>query len=154
MRPSRNSAPLLAGLACTLAAASSAPAEETIRPGYWEARDRVLSPLQEDKTDRICIAAKDVARFMTCYINHHYSCECPEQSYSGGQIHYRGVCTDAKGRQVSIVGAGTYTPDTLRLTADVTFKLGGLPITGRVATDAHRIADVCPADSVRNHTGG
>jgi hypothetical protein len=122
-------------------------APETIRPGYWEAHERVLSPIHEDKTERRCIAAKDVARFMTCYINHHYSCQCTDQSYADGKIRYQGVCVDAKGRQVQIQGQGAYTPDTLHLEAEVTFSLAGLPIIGRAATDAHRIADQCPVDS-------
>jgi hypothetical protein len=137
----------------SLLLAGAARAEETIRPGYWEARDQVLSPIHEDKTEHRCIAAKDVARFMTCYINHHYTCQCPEQSYSGGQIRYRGVCVDAKGRQVDIAGRGTYTPDTLHLTADVTFRLGGIPISGRASTDARRIADVCPAEPAGGSSG-
>jgi hypothetical protein len=124
---------------------TSANAAEAIRPGYWESIERVLSPIQSTKVDRRCIAQKDVERFMTCYINHHYSCVCPEQSYSDGQIRYRGLCTDKKGAQVDIVGRGTYTPTTLHLTADVTFNLAGLPITGQASTDAHRISDKCPA---------
>ena len=44
-----------------------------------------------------------------------------------------------------VVGRGTYTPTTLHLTADFTFHLAGIPITGQASTDAHRIADDCPA---------
>jgi len=132
-------------LALTAVAAGGAPAAETIRPGYWESTDRVLSPIHSTKVDRRCIAQKDVEKFMTCYINHHYSCVCPEQSYDNGQIRYRGTCTDNKGAQVGIVGRGAYTPTTLHLEADITFHLAGLPITGQASTDAHRIADDCPA---------
>jgi hypothetical protein len=137
---------LLATLAAT--AASAAHPAETIQPGYWESTDRVLSPIRSTKVDRRCIAQKDVEKFMTCYINHHYSCVCPEQSYENGQIRYRGICTDAKGAKVGIVGRGTYTPTTLHLEADVTFHLAGIPITGQASTDAHRVADDCPAGAV------
>ncbi|MDB5479348.1 MAG: hypothetical protein JWO83_401 [Caulobacteraceae bacterium] len=136
---------LFAALAVALAGAAR-PAE-TIRPGYWESTDRVLSPIRSTKVDRRCIAQKDVEKFMTCYINHHYSCVCPEQSYENGQIRYRGVCTDSKGGRVGIVGRGAYTPTTLHLDADVTFHLAGIPITGQASTDAHRIADDCPAEA-------
>jgi hypothetical protein len=134
--------------AVTLVAAitSVAHAEETIRPGYWEATDKVLSPIHSEKVERRCIAAKDVAKFMTCYINHHYSCQCPEQSYSGGRIQYRGVCVDSKGARVGIVGQGTYTETTLHMTAEVTFRIAGIPISGQASTDAHRLGDVCPAE--------
>lgn len=144
--------PLLAAAAISLATAApresgAAPTTETIRPGYWESTDRVVSPFPSTKIDRRCIAQKDIEKFMTCYINHHYTCVCPEQSYENGQIHYRGVCTDAKGAKVGIVGHGAYTPTTLHLTADITFNLAGLPITGQASTDAHRIADDCPAEA-------
>jgi hypothetical protein len=118
---------------------------ETIRPGYWESTDRVLSPIRSTKIDRRCIAQKDVDKFMSCYINHHYTCACPEQNYDNGQIRYRGVCTDAKGRKVDVVGHGSYTPTTLHLTAEFSFRLVGVPIVGQASTDAHRIADECPA---------
>jgi hypothetical protein len=117
----------------------------TVRPGYWEATSRVLSPIYTINTDRRCIAATDVARFMSCYINHHYTCACPDQSYAGGQIRFRGVCTDGKGAKVAIRGTGDYTPTTLHMSATFTFKLAGLPIAGEASTDAHRLADVCPA---------
>jgi hypothetical protein len=125
--------------------AGAARTEETITPGYWETTSQVLAPIRSTKVERRCITAKDVAKFMTCYINHHYSCACPEQSYTGGQIHYRGLCVDAKGAKVGLVGHGTYSPTTLHLTAEFTFKLAGLPISGQASTDAHRIGDVCPA---------
>jgi hypothetical protein len=131
------------------AAMATAPAAETIRPGYWESTEQVLSPISSTKTDRRCIARKDVERFMTCYINHHYTCVCPEQSYKNGRIRYRGVCTDRNGQKVGLVGRGAYTPTTLHLDADVTFDLAGMPINGQASTDAHRISDVCPAEAVK-----
>src|SRR5271165_1511215 len=136
-----NKSLVLPALVLATSAMAQARAAETVRPGYWESTDRVLSPISSTKVDRRCIAQKDVEKFMSCYINHHYSCVCPEQSYAGGQIRYRGVCTDAKGGTVGIVGRGTYTPTTLHLTADVTFHFAGLPITGEASTDAHRIGD-------------
>ena len=140
------SLPIVAAI--ILATSIAAHAAETIRPGYWESTDKVTSPIESTKVDRRCITREQVAKFMTCYINHHYTCVCPERSYDNGQIHYQGICTDAKGRKVGIVGRGTYTPTTLHLEADVTFHLIGLPITGRASTDAHRIADDCPAEAV------
>jgi hypothetical protein len=131
--------PSLIVILAALAAGLDARAQETIRPGYWEATERVLSPIRTTKVERRCIAAQDVTRFMSCYINHHYSCQCPEQSYAGGQIRYRGICVDHKGAKVGVAGQGTYTADTLHLTADVTFSF-----EGRASTDARRIGDDCP----------
>jgi len=137
-------------LASILAAAAGfGRAAETIRPGYWESENRVLAPIQSATTDRRCIAAKDVAKFLGCHINHHYDCVCPEQSASGGRIDFRGQCIDKKGQKVEISGHGQYTASTLRMTADFTFKYLGLPISGSASTDAHRIGDDCPPGSVK-----
>jgi hypothetical protein len=84
---------------------------------------------------------------MSCYINHHYTCHCPEQTHGDGHLSFRGECVDNKGARVKISGSGTYTETTLHMNAEVTFKIGGLPITGRASTDAHRLGDVCPATS-------
>lgn len=135
----------LAAILVPLSAGASTP--ETIRPGYWEARETVEAPIHTLKTENRCLAQKDVTRFMSCYINHHYDCQCPEQSYANGEIHYRGICVDKKGRTVSIHGEGRYTPTTLHLEAEIGFKLGGLPLTARAETDARRIGDECPSDA-------
>jgi hypothetical protein len=128
-----------------LALAAAPPPTTPIEPGYWEATDRVLSPIQSTKVERRCIAAKDVAKFMSCYINHHYRCDCPDSAYDDGRIRFRGVCVDNKGARVGIEGDGAYTRTTLHMNARVSFKLAGLPIIGRASTDARRIGDTCPA---------
>jgi hypothetical protein len=131
-------------IAFILASGASAVSAETIRPGYWESTNQVTSPIESTKSELRCVTPKDVAKFMTCHINHHYTCNCPEQSYGGGQIRFRGDCVDAKGRHVHIEGEGSYTPTTLQMTARGNFKLMGLPIDFSASTNSHRIADVCP----------
>ena len=102
---------LVAALVLTDIASAAVRAAETIQPGYWEATETVLSPIQATKVERRCIDAKQVARFMTCYINGHYSCVCPEQSYADGQIRYRGIAPTAKApRSASSAAAATQPP--------------------------------------------
>lgn len=139
--------PAAVGLCAALVLSGTAAAAETIRPGYWESLNQVTSPIESTKTERRCVTAKDVAVFMTCHINHHYTCTCPEQSYSGGKILFRGDCVDAKMRHVHIEGEGAYTPTTLQMTARGRFNLVGLPLTFSASTQSHRIADECPAGS-------
>ncbi len=124
-----------------------AHAEDTVRPGYWEAVDRVVSPIQTSKVERRCVTRAQVARFMSCYINHHYTCVCPEQSYADGRIAFKGVCTDKKGAKVKVSGHGTYSETTLNMTADFTFKLFGIPMSGEANTQARRLGDSCPDDT-------
>ncbi len=138
-------------LLLTLAAAAAAVgarAQDSIRPGYWEAVEQVRSPIASDKTERRCVTPKDVAKFMGCYINHHYECACPEQSIGAGRIAFKGQCVDHKGQHVDIEGSGSFTATTLHMTARADFKLLGLPIGADASTDARRLGDTCPPGSV------
>jgi hypothetical protein len=137
-------------IAAAMAAAGAAWSQQSVRPGYWETVDQVLSPISSTKTERRCITPADVAKFMSCHINHHYECTCPEQSASAGKIVFKGRCIDHKGQQVDIEGAGVFTPTTLQMKARARFRLLGLPIDADATTEAHRISDTCPAGS----TGG
>jgi hypothetical protein len=133
-------------LAILASASAAAQAQETIKPGYWESTDKVLPPFTSTKVDRRCIQPKDVRKFMSCYINHHFTCDCSDQSYADGKISFHGACVDNKGMHVTIVGSGTYTPTTLNMSAQVVFKLAGIPIQGKATMDAHRLGDQCPPD--------
>lgn len=135
---------IMLGLLC---APVTAHAADTVRPGYWEATSKVLFPVQSSKTEPRCITAREVTKFMSCYINHHYTCVCPEQSYANGKINFKGQCVDNKGQTATISGRGTYSETTLNMTADVAARWHGLPISIHATTDAHRIGDVCPADA-------
>ena len=125
--------------------AGPARAAETIQPGYWEARDEVISPIHTSKVERRCITPREVDKFMSCHINHIYQCICPEQTARDGVVAFKGGCVDKKGHKVGISGRGAYTPTTLTMTADFTFRLFGIPMSGEARTDARRIGDVCPA---------
>jgi hypothetical protein len=123
------------------AAGTRALAAETIRPGYWESVNIVGFPVNSTKTDRRCITAKDVERFVQGPRNHIYDCQYPEHSAAGGQISFNGRCVDKKGFSVKISGHGEYTETTLKMSALV--KVG--PLAVEASTDAHRLGDACPA---------
>jgi hypothetical protein len=132
-----------------LSAGGAAGTPDTIRPGYWESTNKVTAPIQSSKTEKRCITPEAVSKFMGCYINHHYTCVCPAQSYASGKILFHGDCVDAKHRHVEIDGEGAYTPTTLQMTAKGHFQMIGMSFPFSASTDAHRIGDVCPvgADS-------
>ncbi len=135
--------PVLAALAFALA--SPAAAQSTIRPGYWESRERVDAPIVTSKTERRCVTKAQIAKFMSCYLNHHYTCACPDERIGGGEIRYRGRCVDAKGQVVTISGEGTFTATTLKLTVHPAFRWLGLPIQAEATVDARWLAESCPA---------
>jgi hypothetical protein len=91
---------------------------------------------------------------MSCYINHHYNCVCPEESAGQGRIAFRGECVDHKGQHLQIEGEGAFTPTTLHLAARATFKLLGIPIGADAVTDAHRLDDTCPPGSIGGPPAG
>ncbi|MEO8813570.1 MAG: DUF3617 family protein [Caulobacteraceae bacterium] len=126
--------------------AGAVRAAETVRPGYWESTDRVLSPVRKTTVERRCVTKADIAKFMMGPSNHIYACAYPEQSVGGGVITFKGRCADKKGTAFDISGRGAYTATTLHLIARV--SLAAIPMLAGVAsTDARRIGDVCPSTS-------
>lgn len=138
----------LLGLGCAmllgLAPLGVAQAAETIRPGYWESVNRLLSPIPAKSTERRCITAADVEKFMMGPSNRHYTCTYPVRSFEAGKIQLKGSCLSKKGRRVKIEGHGRYAPTEFSLVADVATEWAGIPLAGRASTEAKRIADACP----------
>lgn len=134
-------APLILGLAI---AAPAAAAEGPIQPGCWESVNEVTAPFHTTSKNQRMITPADVDRFLTGPINHHYTCDYPTHRVADGKLVMKGVCTDNKGRQVTIDSHGTYTPTSFRVEAAMGTKLLGLPISGMATTEAHRVGDVCP----------
>ena len=138
----RMTRPLLAAAAALTLGAALPP--DAVRPGYWETTNTVSLPVATTKTERRCVTAGDVAKFMMGPSNHIYSCTYPQQSARAGRLAFKGHCASRKGREAEISGEGTYSPTTLHVEAQVQTTLGPLPITATASTNAHRIGDVCP----------
>ncbi len=133
----------LLGIVPTVAAAA---AGSGVKPGYWETTSRVLSPIHSTDTERRCVTQDQVRKFMSCYINHHYDCTCAEDVVGDGRLTFKGQCVEHKnGSIVGVTGVGTYTDTTLSMSADATFKLLGIPVTGKATIEARRLSDTCPA---------
>ncbi|MGH6986858.1 MAG: DUF3617 domain-containing protein [Caulobacteraceae bacterium] len=134
--------------AAALAAPAAATAQAaTILPGYWESKNRVF-PLPA-KTDLRCIAAKDIKKFLAGPSNHIYHCVYPLQEAAAGKVAFSGYCEDKKGRRYEISGSGDYTPTTLEMTAKLSGKFGGIPLTFQASTHARRISKTCPPGQMK-----
>jgi len=140
----RPAAILLAGAIAGLAAAPALAAGSPIQPGYWESTNRLLSPIKQTKTERRCITPADVDKFVSGPSNRHYACTYPTKVFAGGRITLKGTCVSKKGHKVAVQGAGSYTPTSFDLTAEIATEFLGLDITGKASTEARRIADTCP----------
>jgi hypothetical protein len=147
MSPTERLAVLTAAIAAVLGVPLRAAAQDSIQPGYWETVDRVLSPIVTTKTQRRCITPADVDKFMQGPHNHIYACTYPRQVVGQGRIELAGSCVDKKGHKVSLSGNGAFTATSLHMTAEVGFKLLGVPMTATASTDARRLGDVCPPGS-------
>lgn len=131
-------------LGLALAGPAAAAAEPPIQPGCWESVNEVTAPFHTTSKTQRMITPADVDRFLTGPINHHYTCVYPTHRVADGKLAMKGVCTDNKGRQVTIDSHGTYGPTSFRVEAAMGTRLLGLPISGVATTEAHRIGDVCP----------
>jgi Protein of unknown function (DUF3617) len=132
--------PLLA----VLAIAAPAAAQKAISPGYWETTSKVTSPFPTQKTERRCLQAADVAKFMEGKINHIYKCTYPTKEIAGGKIRLEGSCATKDGPPVPISGTGTFSSDAMHLEARVSPQIGGLTIPVHATTDAKRLGETCP----------
>lgn len=141
----RLSAALTLALAtAAVSGGAAAAANSPIQPGYWESTNRLLSPIRQTKTERRCITPADVDKFVSGPSNRHYACTYPTKVFAGGQITLKGSCVSKKGHKVAVQGAGSYTPTSFNLTAEIATEFLGLDITGKASTEARRIADTCP----------
>ena len=144
---------LLAGALAGLAAGPALGAASPIQPGYWESTNRLLSPIKQTKTERRCITPADVDKFVSGPSNRHYACTYPTKVFAGGKITLKGTCVSKKGHKVAVQGAGSYTPTSFDLTAEIATEFLGLDIAGKASTEARRIADVCPPPEPKPDTG-
>jgi hypothetical protein len=126
------------------AVAGPAAAQPPIEPGYWETTSRVISPFPTRKTEKKCIRAEDIDKFIGGSPNRHYTCTYPTREVANGKIRLAGSCKTKNSEPVPISGEGAYTRDTLTLDARVRAKLGSLTVPVHARTEAKRIGDVCP----------
>ena len=139
--------------ALLLFAAGPAIAAPPIQPGYWESTNRLLSPIKQTKTERRCITPADVDKFVSGPSNRHYACTYPTKVFAGGKITLKGTCVSKKGHKVAVQGAGSYTPTSFDLTAEIATVFLGLDIAGKASTEARRISDTCPPPEPKADAG-
>lgn len=134
--------PLLAAApaALLLAVAPARAAEPTILPGWWE---YTTSALGKPSTDRRCIKASEIERFVSSPGTRHYRCTYPERSIAGGRAHYRGTCVSKHGARYPITLDGSYTPETLDLKGSAQ-PVSGLPVTIPATIHGRRLSATCP----------
>lgn len=121
-----------------------------INPGHWQATTTFLGlPVA---TDNWCVQPKDIHKFLGGLSNHIYHCSYPLNTAEGGQIHFKGICTQTKRgklvQQFNLEGDGDYTPTTVRMRAHgCCIKWNGIPLSGTANLDGHFVSASCPPDA-------
>ena len=140
----------LGAVASLLAAAPSLAADGRPVPGYWEATNKATLLVSTTKTERRCLVAADITKFLTNPSPKHYTCTYPQHHVGDGQIKLKGSCATKEGQVADVIATGVYTPSSFHLDLAMSTKLSGLPLSATGSTDAHRLGDTCPADAIRS----
>lgn len=138
----------LSGLFAALAVAGGAHADARPKPGYWETTNKATVVFSSKKTERRCLVASEINRFMTSPSNRHYTCTYPDRTVGDGKIRLKGSCATKKGQVALVTATGAYSATTLHLDMALSTRIGGIPLSGKASTDARRLGDVCPPDAV------
>jgi hypothetical protein len=139
----RTAALFLAALAAPLIAVAQ---PYPINPGFWEVTTNWLGLV--NKTERYCIAPKDMARFMSGPCNHIYHCDYPVQQFSNGHSHFEG---DIRGHDEDyhVTGGGAYSPTSLSMRSAISGHWHIVPVAGSITVNGRFVSTDCPADAKR-----
>ena len=143
----------LAGLGMAMGLLVAAPAlaaDGRPMPGYWESTNKVTLMVTKSSTDRRCLVAADINKFLNNPSPKHYTCTYPQHHVADGQIKLKGSCATKEGQVAEVTATGVYSPTAFHLDLALTTKLGALPLAATGSTDARRLGDVCPADAIRS----
>ena len=142
--------PAIALAAFALAGSARTQNASTIRPGYWETTNQVVSPFPSKKVEKRCVRPAEVAKFMNGPSNHIYTCTYPTRDIGAGKIRLAGSCKTRDGKPVPLTGEGAFTADTFSIEVRILPEIGGVTVPVRAKTVAKRIGDECPQESVKS----
>lgn len=144
MRLSRLS--LIIAAASTLGAmtlalpASSAPQTDTVLPGYWEYKVKLLGATID--TEMWCVRDDQIDKFFTGPCNRHHTCVYPTRQVANGKARFVGYWQNKEGQRASIEVAGDYTPKRFVLKNKPTRGTNGAPIPA-LTLDARWLSETC-----------
>ncbi|HEX4182312.1 MAG TPA: DUF3617 family protein [Caulobacteraceae bacterium] len=126
-------------------AALPALAENPILPGFWESDNHSDLIISQHSVSRKCITPSQVETYLAGPANNHYTCVYDRREIGGGSVKLGGQCVDNNGLKMDVAIAGTYTPESFHLKAQLHTRFASLPIAGSASIDAHRLSAECPA---------
>ena len=137
----------IAALALVLLAPVAAQAQPyPINPGFWLVTTNWLGLVS--RTERYCVAPKDIPRFMSGPCNHIYHCEYPVQRFENGRSFFDG---EIRGNDEAyhVHGAGTYSLTNLTMRTSISGHWHIVPVAGPISVNGRFVSADCPADAKR-----
>lgn len=131
---------------------SALAADETPLPGYWELTNTWVFVIHFKTVDHKCFTAADVSGVLQGPSNSHYACTYPHREVGDGRLSLSGTCVEKHGQVAEITAEGTYSPTAFKLSARLRTHIAGVPLSGRGATDAHRLSATCPQSDAKATT--
>lgn|SRR3990167_8544641 len=133
----------LLGLAAAAPAAVARETPTTIQPGWWESTNTLSLVISNTEVERRCVTPADVDKVLNGRINRHYTCTYPEKRVGDGKMFFKGYCVDKRGRRVNVTATGTYSASAFTLSANLSGKVAGVPLSATASTKARRLGDTC-----------
>ena len=134
---------LIGFLSLAAAPAMARQGATAIQPGWWESTNTLNLIISNTEVERRCITPADVDKVLSGRINHHYTCTYPEKRVADGRMYFKGTCVDKRGRKVNVTANGTYSQTAFTLTANLSGKVAGVPLSATATTNARRLGDTC-----------
>ncbi len=131
-------------VAVLTASPSLVRAATTILPGFWESKNHSELLITQNSTDKKCITPAQVESYLSGPANSHYTCVYDHREVGDGVVKLAGQCVDKSGMKMDVAIAGTYTPESFHLKAQLRTKFATLPIGGVASIDARRLSAECP----------
>lgn len=117
-----------------------------INPGFWEVTTNWLGLIS--KTERYCVAPKDIPRFLSGPCNHIYHCDYPVQRFGNGRSAFDGVIR-GHDEAYHVHGTGVYSATSLTVRSSIDGNWHIVPIAGDITVEGRFISADCPSDAKR-----
>jgi hypothetical protein len=123
-----------------LPAASATQPAQTVLPGYWEYRVKLLGATID--TEMWCVREDQIDKFFTGPCNRHHTCVYPTREVGGGKARFVGYWQNKEGKRANVEAAGDYAPKRFTLRSKATRGTNGAPIPA-LTLDARWLGETC-----------
>lgn len=117
-----------------------APQAQTILPGYWEYKVKLLGATID--TEMWCVREDQIDKFFSGPCNRHHKCVYPTRVVGDGKASFGGYWQNDEGKRANVQAAGEYSPKRFVLRTKATRGTNGAPIPA-MTLDAKWLGATC-----------